>query len=250
MASSRSNEPQTSVWLHERAQPARKAAPAGRDRDRIVAAAIRLLDADGLAKFSMRRLAAELGVSAMSVYWYVDNKDDLLEMALDAVSGEVRLPDPGSGTPWQDDVRQLAVEFRRVLVAHPWASRLIGEYLNVGPNSMELSTTALRVMDNSGLPRPKAPGALSAVYQFAYGYATMEGRYVERCRDAGLTEDEFFRRITDCLVGRPGFEEREAIMRERASVGFEEGRERDFLFGLDCVIAGIEVMAERYGGHR
>lgn len=56
-----------------------------------------MLDAEGLAKFSMRRLAAELNVTAMSVYWYVDTKDDLLELALDAVFGELELPDAESG---------------------------------------------------------------------------------------------------------------------------------------------------------
>lgn len=88
-----------SVWLTERPPLKRKAEqPAGLARDKIVAATVRLLDADGLAKFSMRRLAAELGVTAMSVYWYVDTKDDLLELALDSVMGEMRLPDEAAAT--------------------------------------------------------------------------------------------------------------------------------------------------------
>ncbi len=83
-----------SVWLTERPPLTRKAGqPAGLDLDKIVAATVRLLDSEGLAKFSMRRLAAELGVTAMSVYWYVDTKDDLLELAMDAVAGEMTLPD-------------------------------------------------------------------------------------------------------------------------------------------------------------
>ena len=55
-----------------------------------MATSVRLLDEEGLAKFSMRRLAAELNVTAMSVYWYVDTKDDIFELALDAVFGEVK----------------------------------------------------------------------------------------------------------------------------------------------------------------
>ncbi|MFE2340376.1 TetR/AcrR family transcriptional regulator, partial [Streptomyces sp. NPDC059431] len=81
-----------SVWLA--ARPAvrarrRSEAPSGLDRDRITAATVRLLDAEGLARFSMRRLAAELGVTAMSLYWYVDTKHDLLELALDSALGEL-----------------------------------------------------------------------------------------------------------------------------------------------------------------
>ncbi|MFE2309823.1 TetR/AcrR family transcriptional regulator, partial [Streptomyces sp. NPDC059411] len=88
-----------SVWLA--ARPAvrarrRSEAPSGLDRDRITAATVRLLDAEGLARFSMRRLAAELGVTAMSLYWYVDTKHDLLELALDSALGEL---DRSAGPP-------------------------------------------------------------------------------------------------------------------------------------------------------
>ncbi|MFE9251779.1 TetR/AcrR family transcriptional regulator [Streptomyces sp. NPDC007088] len=72
-----------------RARARRSDQPSGLDRERITAATVRLLDEEGLSKFSMRRLAAELDVTAMSVYWYVDTKDDLLELALDAVMAEL-----------------------------------------------------------------------------------------------------------------------------------------------------------------
>lgn len=251
MASSRAAQPRASVWLGERTRPARRSGPAaphppGLDRDRIVAAAVRLLDDGGLARFSMRRLAAELDVSPMSVYWYVDNKDDLLEMALDAVSGEIRLPGPEAGGDWRQDVRRLAVEYRRVLAAHPWAPRLMGEYLNVGPNSAAFSRTALRVMERSGLPRTLAPAALSAVTLFALGFGTIEGRATELGREAGMTQDQLFRAVADSLAGRPGLEEHQEVLRDRLTSGVQPVRERDFAFALDCVIAGIDTMAEAW----
>src|SRR5689334_13654670 len=84
-----------SVWLKDKPhRGGRTGQPSGLDRARITGASVRLLDTDGLARFSMRRLAAELNVTAMSLYWYVDTKDDLLELALDAANGELRLPDP------------------------------------------------------------------------------------------------------------------------------------------------------------
>jgi AcrR family transcriptional regulator len=88
----------TSVWLdgkdrdRDRDRDRKSGQPAGLDRDKIIEATVRLLDSEGAAKFSMRRLAAELNVTAMSVYWYVDTKDDLLELALDAVYGTFPLP--------------------------------------------------------------------------------------------------------------------------------------------------------------
>ena len=120
----------TSVWLERQGGPGRGAEsgqPAGLDRDKIIAATVRLLDAEGAAKFSMRRLAAELNVTAMSVYWYVDTKDDLLELALDAVFGTIPLPRRERGrADWREQLRELATGYRGLLVRHPWVSPLIG----------------------------------------------------------------------------------------------------------------------------
>ena len=79
-----------SVWVRPPKHARRGSAPTGLSRDRIVDAAVTLLDAGDAQSFSMRKLAAELDVTPMSVYWYVDNKDELLELALDHVLGETR----------------------------------------------------------------------------------------------------------------------------------------------------------------
>src|SRR3954447_6199190 len=98
----------TSVWLEGKVRRGGRGGgqPSGLDRDRITAATVRLLDAEGLAKFSMRRLAAALNVTAMSLYWYVDTKDDLLELALDSVYSEIA--PPREDGPWEDRLRALA----------------------------------------------------------------------------------------------------------------------------------------------
>src|SRR4051812_259378 len=139
----------TSVWLEGKVRPSGRGGgqPSGLDRDRITGVTVRLLDAEGLARFSMRRLAAELNVTAMSVYWYVDTKDDLLELALDAALGELRLPDPDAADEdWRDQLRALATEYRGLLVRHPWLSPLAGRFLNIGPNSLAFSRVVQRVM--------------------------------------------------------------------------------------------------------
>lgn len=133
----------TSVWLEGKVRRGgRGGQPSGLDRERITEVTVRLLDAEGLAKFSMRRLAAELNVTAMSVYWYVDTKDDLLELALDAAFGELTLPDPDGDEDWRDQLRALAREYRTLLVRHPWLSPLAGTFLNIGPNSLAFSSSS------------------------------------------------------------------------------------------------------------
>ncbi|MFE7781406.1 TetR/AcrR family transcriptional regulator [Streptomyces nigrescens] len=243
-----------SVWLTERPPPKRKAdQPAGLGLDKIVAATVRLLDSEGLAKFSMRRLAAELGVTAMSVYWYVDTKDDLLELALDSVMGEMRLPDEAdTERDWRDHLRSLADEYRTLLTGHAWVARLLGTYINIGPHSIAFSNASMRVMKESGLSLQQITGGLSAVFQFVYGFATIEGLFNDRCAEAGLPVDEYFHQVMTAVESRPEFaetlENTTKVMEARGGTTVREMRDRDFAFALDLQIAGIEAMRGRPGG--
>ncbi|TSB18768.1 TetR/AcrR family transcriptional regulator [Streptomyces benahoarensis] len=242
-----------SVWLGGRPPLKRKAdQPDGLDLDKIVAATVRLLDADGLAKFSMRRLAAELGVTAMSVYWYVDTKDDLLELAIDAVAGEMRLPDEDGGADWRDQLRVLATAYRDMLLRHPWVARLLGEYLNIGPRSLAFSNATLRVMGRSGLEPERASGALAAVFHFVYGFATIRALHEARCRAAGVSLDDYFAQVTAAMADRPEYAEtRELSARAgyaREGQGIVEMLDREFAFALDLQIAGIETLRDRATG--
>ncbi|MCC3766863.1 TetR/AcrR family transcriptional regulator [Streptomyces sp. UNOC14_S4] len=263
MASSKrggAEKAQTSVWLEGgKPAPKRKAGTdsggGALDLERIVTETVRLLDAEGLAKFSMRRLAAALGVTAMSVYWYVDTKDDLLEIALDEVHREMVVPDTAAASDetadWRAQMRVLALEYRKLLSGHPWVAQLLGQYLNIGPRSMEFSNVALAVIKRSGLPFDDVTGALGAVFQFVFGFCSIEGQFKERCRATGETEDEYFERlmgrISDSGTLTDTFHAAaELVETQRESkVSLSERRERDFLFALDTVIAGIEVMRDR-----
>lgn len=165
----------TSVWLAVRpAAPARRRSepPSGLDRERITAAAVRLLDAEGLARFSMRRLAARLGVTAMSLYWYVDTKHDLLELALDSALGELGERKEPAGQPaegWPGRLRSLARGYRRLLVEHPWVAPLTAAYPNIGPHARAFEAALHRLLDATGLTDAARTGAQLAVSQFLHG---------------------------------------------------------------------------------
>ncbi|MCS0635107.1 TetR/AcrR family transcriptional regulator [Streptomyces sp. LP05-1] len=258
--------PRTSVWLDadgargRRAEGGRRAEPAERergalDRDRITATSVRLLDDEGLAKFSMRRLAAELDVTAMSVYWYVDTKDDLLELAIDAVFGELELPAPDApGGDWRDDLRALAVAYRSLLVRHPWVSPLMGDFLNIGPHAMAFARCVHRIVAHTGVPPHGQTGAMSAVFQFVYGFGTIEGHFKRRCESAGMTQDEYYQQAMATIGGRPElartFAEATEMMVARGGDTVEEMRERDFDFALRLLVAGIEAMRDDPAGRR
>ncbi|MFF5495711.1 TetR/AcrR family transcriptional regulator [Streptomyces aquilus] len=242
----------TSVWLEGKARRSARGGgqPTGLDRERITSATVRLLDSEGPAKFSMRRLAAELNVTAMSVYWYVDTKDDLLELALDATYGELDLPDPeADGEDWRDQLRALARGYRSLLVRHPWMSSLVGTFLNIGPNSLVFARSIHGVIRRTGLPAHGVAAGISAVFQFVYGFGTIEGQFNARSAQVGMTPDEYFRHAMSAVSQAPQtadlVREAEDIMAARGGDTVEEMWERDFDYALDLLIAGIEAMVRR-----
>ncbi|OEU95994.1 TetR/AcrR family transcriptional regulator [Streptomyces oceani] len=256
-----SRTPRTSVWLEdgttgakrrsgERRAAARRQGGSAKqgqqpalDLGSITAAAVRLLDAEGLAKFSMRRLASELGVTAMSVYWYVDSKDALLELALDAVQGEVPLPDPADESAnWRDQLRQLAYGYRALFVEHPWLCQMFGNHLNVGPQATAFAEASTSVMRRTGLPARLLSGALYGLFYFVFGFATVESNWDARCREAGLTTDEYYAIVRSRLADRPEFEGSLDLRAEAGESGsVAEARDWDFAVALDCILAGIEA---------
>ncbi|RII11953.1 Tetracycline repressor protein class E [Streptomyces sp. YIM 130001] len=254
-AADRSKRPvRTSVWLDGKAAGPtggvrRTDQPSGLDLDRIVTATVALLDADGLGKFSMRKLAGELGVTAMSVYWYVDTKDDLLELAMDAVCAELPVDDAdadsAAGRDWRERLRTLAHGYRAVLVRHPWFTTLMGNFLNVGPHAMEFSQAVQRVTADTGLPPERQMGALGATFQFVYGFSTIEGHFKQRCAAAGMTQDEYYTEAMGSIRQVPdvaGYvQSSDQIMSARGGATVEEMRDRDFEVALDVLIAGIEA---------
>jgi AcrR family transcriptional regulator len=120
-------------------------------RDAIVAAAVRLLDREGLAALSMRRLAEELGTGAASLYWHVGSKDGLLDMVLDEIIGENQVPDPDP-SQWRDQLKDVARDQRRISLRHPYVVRISIGRIPMGPNALQFSERVLTILRAGGLP--------------------------------------------------------------------------------------------------
>src|SRR5262245_31661524 len=104
-------------------------------RERAVEVAMGLADAEGIEGLTMRRLAEELGVEAMSLYHHAANKDDILDGMVDSVFAEI---EPTSLTmDWKEAMRRRAHSARAVLLRHPWAIRLMEARATPGPANLQ-----------------------------------------------------------------------------------------------------------------
>jgi AcrR family transcriptional regulator len=120
-------------------------------RDAIVTAAIGLLDREGLAALSMRRLAEELGTGAASLYWHVGSKDGLLDLVMDEIIGEGKVPDPDPGH-WREQLKQVARDQRAASLRHPWLVRVSIGRIPMGPNALRYTERILAILRAGGLP--------------------------------------------------------------------------------------------------
>ncbi|MGW2867278.1 TetR/AcrR family transcriptional regulator [Kitasatospora sp. NPDC001225] len=158
-------------------------------RERIVAAALRLIDDEGLDALSTRRLATELSVSGPSLYNHFATKDELLDAVVDSVIGEVDLSMFGiagaagvvaaGGGSWPEALRDWARSYRAALAAHPNIVPVLAQGPGRRPNALRLADAVFGHLVESGWPRGQATriGALmryfvtgSALASFAAGF--------------------------------------------------------------------------------
>jgi AcrR family transcriptional regulator len=113
-----------------------------------MAAAIELADRDGIESISMRKLAQELGVEAMSLYTHVRSKNDLLAGMADTVVSQI--PVTAEGTDWKASLRQLALAARTVMLRHPWAPRMVEAQAAPGPAALRYINVVLGILREGG----------------------------------------------------------------------------------------------------
>jgi AcrR family transcriptional regulator len=127
-------------------------------RQRVVAAAVELADREGIGSISMRRLAQELSVEAMSLYTHVRNKDDLLDGMVDAVISEIPLS--AEEADWKTTLRQTALAARGVMLRHPWAPRTVETRTAPGPAALAYVNAVLGILREGGFTIAQAHHAL------------------------------------------------------------------------------------------
>jgi AcrR family transcriptional regulator len=137
-------------------------------RQQVIAAAIELADREGIESISMRRLAQELGVEAMSLYTHVRNKNDLLDGMTDAVISEI--PQSSGGADWKMSLRQMALAARTVMLRHTWAPRTVETRTTPGPAALGYVNAVIGILREGGFTIAQAHHALHILGSRVLGF--------------------------------------------------------------------------------
>jgi AcrR family transcriptional regulator len=141
-------------------------------RERVLTAAMALADEGGVQELTMRKLAKELGVEAMSLYNHVSNKGDLLDGMIDLVFGEIE--PPGEGGDWKAEMRKRAVSTREALTRHRWAIGEMEGRSTHGPNNLRVHNAVLGCLRGAGFPVDLCVHAYSVQDAYIYGFALQQ----------------------------------------------------------------------------
>lgn len=200
-------------------------------------AAVALADAEGLDAVSIRRVAAELGARAMTLYSYIERKEDLLALMLDEISAEVLVAEP-LPADWREALLLLARRERELVRRHPWRVDLVHQRVPVGPNGLRHVEQKLAAFDGLKIDRLTAWRFLAVFNDYMTGFVIREA--VERAapREEGIDAAEraavaepYIRELVD-----KGELSRLAPMIEQGVRGADDNFER----GLGWVLDGIE----------
>jgi AcrR family transcriptional regulator len=212
-------------------------------RSEIVQAAVALADSEGAGAVNMRRIAKELGVGAMSLYWHVADKERLLDLMLDLVEGEDGTAELSGH--WHEDLARLARQRRRALLRHPWVVDFMSERPPFGPNALLQIERSLSVLDDLDVDTRTRLHILMAIDTYVTGSVLHELRElrVEHTQSqAGLTATEIaagMQAWRDRLDRSGRFTRVLRIFDEGIDPDAVETRDARFDFGLDCVLEGI-----------
>ena len=212
-------------------------------RQRVLEAALALADQGGIESLSMRKLAQELGVEAMSLYHHVANKDDILDGIVDVVFGEIELPTGDAG--WEAAMRRRSVSAREALRRHPWATGLMESRRTPGPANIRHHDAVLGVLRNAGFPVELAAHAYSLLDSYIYGFALQEASLPFH------TPEETAEVAQEIMAVFPAddYPHLAEIATEHAlQPGYDYGNE--FLYGLDLILDGLARARAAAGGDR
>ena len=201
-------------------------------RQRVIAAAIELADRDGIESISMRRLAQELGVEAMSLYTHVRNKNDLLDGMADAVISEIPLSVDGAG--WRTSLRQMVLAARKVMLRHTWAPRTVETRAAPGPAGLGYANAVIGILREGGFTIAQAHHALHIFGSRVLGFTQ------ELFDDSGDLDPETAAQLESQLGATHPYAVEMALAVTHSGALGPCDDDAEFAFALDFILDGLD----------
>jgi AcrR family transcriptional regulator len=251
--------------LWGRRERGRRGPRPGLSPESIVDAAVRVADANGLEAVSMARVAAELGFTTMSLYRYVANKEELLQLMWNAATfGADQLVIEGDD--WRSRLRNWAILQRNMMDQHPWVTHMPMAAPPVAPNSLHFVERGLGTLDDTGLPDFEKLRVLGLLSSFTLSEARMADD-ARRAAMAAAQAAEGAGTAPDMADGAPEPPQSfEGLLRElvdertyprlyRLAWSSEPDRQppeqsefEQFLLGIDLILDGVQALIDRTAG--
>lgn len=212
--------------------------------DRIVRAAIELLDEEGLDGLNMRSLGQRLNSAATAVYWHVKTKDDLVRLAGDAIYAEVEPVDLDS-TDWRTAATAQATGMHAVLTRHPWYVQAFGSHLLYGAGKSGNDNHSLAIYEKAGFTAADADRAAATVFVHVLGSALGPASEVSLTRRLRKDGGDAEQRLADTLARSAEIAKGFPLLRERldtpAAAEYAAAPDDSFEFGLRAILDGFEA---------
>ena len=202
-------------------------------RTRILRAALRLIDMQGLSALTMRALATELAVSPMALYNYVSDKEELLDLTLDLMLGEVDCS--ATDGNWLTKLRTLFCNFHQALSAHHHLTSVYCGTVKIGPHGLKITKRAIELLLQAGFSPPEAEDAFMTLYTYTVGLHQM-GRVT---LDASTTTTE---NTDDCSALSTDRAPFRSVVNPYLGGVHKPGR---FEYGLDTLLAGLRIQRDQ-----
>lgn len=212
-------------------------------RERIVAEAIALLDEEGIEALSMRSLGQRLGAGATSLYRHVANKDELIELVVDEVYGELEVPEVTLASAWRVAMHITAHSLRQTGLRHMWLTHVLGQVgLNyLGPNVVEVTGRGLAILTAAGFDAQEAAKTMSTMSAYVIGITSAEAGWLTALRRQGIDEQEWYRTVGPQMAESATDPALAEVYLEELGKDPSEARLENFVYGLDLILDSVEA---------
>ena len=214
----------------------------GLTRERIVAAGIAIADHDGLARVSVRRIAAQLDASPMSLYHYVPSKRDLLNLMLDAANADFGRP-AKTITDWRGVLCHFAWESRRCLKQHPWVNQLRATDPEYGPESIRILEWLLTSLSRVGLDVKTAIRVIRILFVFVNGFVAAESSRSSPCKSEGQRRPVNQPNFAKAILATGNYPHVKRFIEMTAEIPDDQGFER----ALNLILNGVASEIQLHG---